>query len=99
MLLSIFGSDVGEKTDYVVYEATAYCYTGRTASGSYTRHGVIATDPRVLKLGTRVEIRGMGQYTALDTGSAIKGRKIDVYMKSCQAARNFGRRKVYLRVL
>lgn len=84
------------------FSATAYCLNGRTASGSGVRRGIIAADPRVLPLGTRVLITAgtwSGTYTVADTGGAIKGRKIDVWVPSSSEARRFGRRKVHIAVL
>ena len=75
------------------FHATAYCLKGRTASGEFTRPGVIAADPRVLPLGTVVHIRAgryTGQYTVLDTGARIKGRTIDIYFSSYKEAVAFG---------
>lgn len=81
------------------YEATAYSLRGRTASGEFVREGIIAADPKVLPIGTRVAIRGMGEYVVKDTGRLIKGRIIDIWMPSRRQALQFGRRKVYLTVL
>ena len=80
------------------YTATAYCLRGRTASGEYVRQGIIAADPRVLPLGTVVTIQGRGTYVVKDTGGAIKGSRIDIWMASCRDAIQFGRRKVRLTV-
>lgn len=81
------------------YEATAYSLRGRTASGEFVREGIIAADPKVLPIGTRVAIRGMGEYVVKDTGRLIKGKRIDIWMPSRRQALQFGRRKVYLTVL
>ena len=79
------------------FVATAYCLRGRTASGAMVRQGIIAADPRVLKLGSRVNL-GAGNYTGnylvADTGGKIKGNRIDIWMASCAEARRFGRRTV-----
>jgi 3D (Asp-Asp-Asp) domain-containing protein len=86
----------------VAYTATAYALRGRTASGSGVRRGIIAADPRVLPLGTRVQISAgawSGTYVVADTGGVIKGRKIDIWVPSNSEARQFGRRKVKLTVL
>jgi 3D (Asp-Asp-Asp) domain-containing protein len=86
----------------IAYNATAYCLNGRTASGSGVRRGIIAADPRVLPLGTRVLVSAgawSGTYTVADTGGAIKGRKIDVWVPSSTEARRFGRRTVHIKVL
>ncbi|MGB7069996.1 MAG: 3D domain-containing protein [Pyrinomonadaceae bacterium] len=79
-----------------VFTATAYCLRGRTASGAFVRNGIVAADPRVLRLGTRINLGGArsGQYLVADTGGAIKGRRLDIWMASCADARRFGRRNV-----
>jgi 3D (Asp-Asp-Asp) domain-containing protein len=84
------------------FHATAYCLKGRTASGETVRQGFVAADPRVLPLGTLVHIqagRYTGVYKVADTGGAIKGRKIDIYVPSYQEAKSFGRQKIRVKVL
>ena len=79
------------------FVATAYCLRGRTASGSRVRNGIIAADPRVLRLGSRVNLGAgsySGNYVVADTGGKIKGKRIDIWMASCAEARRFGRRTV-----
>lgn len=84
------------------FHATAYCLKGRTASGETVRQGFVAADPKVLPLGTLVHIQA-GRYTGIykvaDTGGAIKGRKIDIYVPSYQEAKSFGRQKIRVKVL
>lgn len=80
------------------YTATAYCLTGKTATGRRAGAGIIAVDPRIIPLGSRVEILGLGTYIAADTGGAIKGNKIDVWMP-CSNAKRFGRKQVKIRIL
>jgi 3D (Asp-Asp-Asp) domain-containing protein len=90
------------KADPADFHATAYCLKGRTASGEYTRPGVIAADPRVLPIGTVVHIRAgryTGKYTVLDTGAKIKGRTVDIYFPSYREAVAFGRQRIKLQVL
>ena len=65
--------------------------------GHGVRRGIIAADPRVLKLGSRVNLNAggySGQYLVSDTGGRIKGKKIDIWVASCAEARRFGRRTV-----
>ena len=84
------------------FTATAYCLRGRTAMGHGVRRGVIAADPRVLRLGSRVNLGAgaySGQYLVSDTGGAVRGRKIDIWVPSCAEARRFGRRTVTIGVL
>ena len=79
------------------FSATAYCFSGRTAMGHGVRRGLIAADPRVLKLGSRVYVSAgawSGTYLVSDTGGAIKGKKIDIWVPRCGEARKFGRRTV-----
>lgn len=86
----------------MTFTATAYSLRGRTASGKHTRKGIIAADRRVLPLGTRVRLQAgaySGEYTVADTGGAIRGRKIDIWMPSTREAMRFGRRPVKLTVL
>lgn len=85
-------------------EATAYLPTdgsghGITASGIAARRGIVAVDPRVIPLGTRVYVPGYGMGLAADTGGAIKGDKIDLCMENASEAWNFGRRTVKVYVL
>ena len=79
------------------FSATAYCLKGRTASGSSVRRGIVAADPRILPLGTRINLNAgsySGSYTVADTGGAIKGRKLDIWVANCSEAKRFGRRSV-----
>jgi 3D (Asp-Asp-Asp) domain-containing protein len=82
--------------------ATAYCQKGRTESGEHTANDIIAADPQVLPVGSTVRIIDgprRGVYTVLDTGGAIKGLKIDIFISDCDQAAAFGRRRIRLRVL
>ncbi len=84
------------------YVATAYALRGRTASGQNVRRGIIAADRRVLPLGTRVRIdagKQSGEYLVADTGGAVRGNKIDIWVPSNGEAMRFGRRQVRLTVL
>ena len=68
--------------------------SGRTASGLFAGHGVVAVDPRVIPLGTHMYIPGYGHAVAGDTGGAIRGRRIDLGFNSNRAANQFGRRAI-----
>ncbi len=88
--------------DPLNFQATAYALRGRTRSGVYVRRGVIAADPRVIPLGSVVQIKTPGYtgvYSVQDTGKKIKGKIIDVWVGSSREARIFGRRQVKLHVL
>ena len=85
-------------------EATAYIASdgngdGITAMGLVAQHGVVAVDPGVIPLGTRLYIPGYGEAIAADTGGAINGNRIDLCMNSYGEAMNFGRRYVTVYVL
>ena len=60
---------------------------------------VIAVDPNVIPLGSKVWVEGYGYAIAGDTGGAIKGNKIDVLVQSKQEAIQWGRKKVRIKVL
>lgn len=84
---------------------TAYCAgcSGKTATGQNLRANpnqkVIAVDPRVIPLGSRVYVEGYGEALAGDTGGGIKGNHIDVFIPSKQAAANWGVRTVNITIL
>lgn len=86
------------------FTATAYCKGQITRSGVGVRAGIAAADPRLLPVGSVVEIdspdaRYDGIYSILDTGPAVQGNIVDLYMWSCHEALQFGRRPVKLTVL
>lgn len=85
-------------------EATAYLPSdgngaGITATGIAARHGIVAVDPNVIPLGTRLYIPGYGMALAADTGGAIRGNIIDLCMESYGDAISFGRRTVKVYIL
>ncbi|OCS82636.1 3D domain-containing protein [Caryophanon tenue] len=83
---------------------TAYCRgcSGVTATGINLKKNpnmkVIAVDPRVIPLGSKVWVEGYGEAIAGDTGGAIKGNKIDVFLPTTAKAKNWGRRTVTIKV-
>lgn len=87
----------GSSTTMVV-DAVAYHLPGRTASGLPVGVGVIAVDPTVIPLGTRVFVPGYGPAVAADVGSAIKGSIIDLWMPSTAQALAWGRRTVTITI-
>jgi len=70
--------------------ATGYCLKGTTATGLPAGPGIVATDPSVIPLGTRMTIPGYGEGVAADTGGSVRGARIDVWFKSCADAGAFG---------
>jgi 3D (Asp-Asp-Asp) domain-containing protein len=88
----------------VAFSATAYCKGIVTTAGVAVQAGVAAADPEMLPVGSVVEIDSLpqkynGVYTILDTGPAVQGRHVDLYMWSCNEALAFGRRPIHLSVL
>lgn len=84
-------------SEAVSFRATAYCLQGRTAMGGGVRRGIVAADPRVLPLGSRIQLTAgaySGTYTVADTGGSVRGRKLDIWVPSCSEARRFGSRSV-----
>lgn len=85
-------------------EATAYALDGITATGTVPRRveggwSTIAVDPRVIPYGTKVYVENYGYAIAEDTGGAIKGNRVDLYMNSVSAALSWGRRNVTIYIL
>jgi 3D (Asp-Asp-Asp) domain-containing protein len=88
----------------LMFKATAYCKGERTASGVGVRTGIAAADPAILPVGSVVRLetpnpRYSGVWTVMDTGPAVRGRIVDLYLWSCKEALQFGRRSVRLTVL
>ena len=90
------------------FTLTAYCNCsaccgkwsgGACFNGEYPKKNwTIAVDPKIIPINSIVEIEGIGTFKAQDTGSAIKGHKIDIYFESHQKALEFGKKhgiKVY----
>jgi 3D (Asp-Asp-Asp) domain-containing protein len=74
--------------------ATAYTLQGRTATGAPVGYGVVAVDPSVIPLGTRMTIPGYGEGVAADTGGSVQGATIDLWFPTAAAAAGWGRRTV-----
>ena len=84
------------------FTATAYCLKGRTATGGSVRRGIVAADPRLLRLGTTILMGAgsySGQYKVADTGGGVKGKRLDIWVPSCSEARRFGRRTVQVSLI
>ena len=93
------------------FVATAYCKGQTTASGVGVTTGIAAADKNLLPEGSVIEIDGIpgrahalpdryrGIYTVMDTGPAVNGRHVDLYLWSCYEALDFGRRDAIITVL
>lgn len=100
---------IGHSAKSVQVTATAYIAmcetgcTGITATGINLKDNpyakVIAVDPRVIPLGSKVYVEGYGTAIAGDTGGAIKGNKIDIHMPTTRDARQWGVRSVKVTIL
>lgn len=95
--------------DVVTLNVSAYCgcqiCTGKwsefglTASGKPPVAGrTVAADWSVLPFGTKLRVPGFGMLRVEDTGSAIKGYKLDIYMESHEEAKQFGRRNLVVKI-
>lgn len=100
------GNDSVAKEFYVTSTAyTAYCNgcSGYTSTGINLRANpntkVIAVDPSIIPLGTKVYVEGYGYAIAGDTGTNVKGFKIDVFFPDKSQAYGWGRRKVKIKIL
>ncbi len=85
-------------------EATAFAKDRKpTAAGTVPHDGIVAADPAVLPLGSRVRITNAGAfsgfYIVTDTGSKVVGNHIDLYVASAAEAKRFGKRIVIVQVL
>ena len=80
--------------------ASAYTYTGhRTATGQNPAVGMVAVDPSVVPLGTRMYVEGYGYAVAADTGGSIRGDRIDLFMEERSQCLSWGRRTVKVYIL
>lgn len=85
------------------YVATAYSVTGITASGEWTHRHVVASDPDIIPIGSRVKVtragKYSGEYVVADTGAKIQGRRLDIYMPSERECKKFGVKPVRVRIV
>lgn len=86
------------------FTATAYCKGTTTASGVNVRTGIAAADPDLLPVGSVIQVSKLGEryngiYTIMDTGPAVQGRHVDIYMWSCNEALALGRKDIAINVL
>jgi 3D (Asp-Asp-Asp) domain-containing protein len=84
--------------------ATAYCKGTLTATGTKPTPGIVAADPAVLPFGTRIRLTDLdarynGVYTVRDTGSSIRGHRIDLFVRDCNEAVRFGRHTATIAIL
>ena len=85
---------VGGSGQSVTVTATGYSLPGHTATGVAVAYGIVAVDPAVIPLGTRMSIPGYGEGIAADTGGSIVGPRIDLWFPTQAAALGWGTRTV-----
>jgi len=97
------GQSIRNSKKTITMVSTAYAAESfrhsRTATGSRAVRGVVAVDPKVIPLGTKLYVEGYGYAVAADTGGAIKGNRIDLVMNTVKECRKWGRRKVQVHIL
>jgi 3D (Asp-Asp-Asp) domain-containing protein len=86
------------RTQRLLVDVVAYSLPGQTSSGRPVARGVVAVDPRIIPLGTRLHIPGYGKGVAADTGTAIRGHLIDVWFPTLAEARAWGRKTITITV-
>ncbi len=98
--------EIKEETEWFYFIATGYSAndpaqgTGNiTATGKEIKTGMVAVDTKIIPLGSTVEIKDLGIFTAEDTGGKIKGNRIDIYFETKEEAEKFGRKMIWVRVL
>jgi 3D (Asp-Asp-Asp) domain-containing protein len=91
------------RNGYGTYIATAYSQSGITRSGVVTQRHIVAADPDLIPIGSRIKIKGAGRYSGeyvvADTGRDIQGRRIDIFMPSERSCIHFGRKKIRVKVI
>ncbi|MGL4451329.1 MAG: 3D domain-containing protein [Sarcina sp.] len=98
------GSSQPSSGKTMVMQSTAYYQGSVTATGTTPRRNpgglsTVAVDPRVIPLGSKLYIEGYGYAIAEDTGGAIKGNIVDVFLNTAQECRNWGRRSIKVTVV
>jgi 3D (Asp-Asp-Asp) domain-containing protein len=100
------GTSRGTKTITMVatgYDSSYECNYPYYGQPSYTglplQRGVVAVDPNVIPMGTKLYVEGYGNAIAADQGGAIKGNRIDLYFDSHQEAMNWGMKTVKVTIL
>lgn len=98
--------EVKEETEWFYFIATGYSgndpaqgTNNITATGKEIETGMIAVDTKIIPLGTKVEIKDLGIFTAEDTGGKIRGNRIDIYFETREEAEKFGRKVIWVRIL
>ena len=98
--------EIEKETEWFYFVATGYSANDPlqgtnniTATGKEIKKGMVSVDPKIIPLGTRIEIKDTGLFVAEDTGGKIKGNRIDIYFETKEEAKEFGRQTIWVRVL
>jgi 3D (Asp-Asp-Asp) domain-containing protein len=98
--------EVEKEVDWYYFIASGYSANDSvqgtdsiTATGKEIKEGVVAVDPDVIPLGTEIEIKDIGTFTAEDTGREIKGNRIDIFFDSKKEAKEFGRKGIWVKIV
>ncbi len=98
--------EIEKETEWFYFVATGYSANDPlqgtnniTATGKEIKKGMVSVDPKIIPLGTRIEIKDTGLFVAEDTGGKIKGNRIDIYFETKEEAKEFGRQIIWVRVL
>lgn len=85
------------------FTATAYSKEGQTVKGVQSQPGIVAADRKLLPLGSIVRVTGAGSYSGLyvvtDTGTAIEGRRIDIFVADPAKSKAFGKKQVQVQLV
>jgi 3D (Asp-Asp-Asp) domain-containing protein len=85
------------------FTATAYSTKGNTVKGVQTQPGIVAADRKILPLGSTIRVTCAGRYSGLyvvtDVGTAIVGRRVDIFVTELESARAFGRKRVRVQLI
>jgi 3D (Asp-Asp-Asp) domain-containing protein len=103
LIVVLFSPICSAQSKTMTFEAKAYCQKGQTASGTISHVGTVAADPAILPLGSRIRVIGAGkhsgEYEVTDTGSKVKGKQIDIFLRTEDEARQFGKKIVKVKIL
>lgn len=99
-MVKLENDNIENNTNTVKVVATAYTGYGTTSTGQKPIWGTIAVDPKIIPYGTKVYIPCFNKiFIANNTGGAIKGNKIDIYMNSNKECYNWGRKTIEIQIL
>jgi len=103
LVIGLLGAGLAQAGTGIRMVATAFTMRGLTKTGTPVHRGIAAADPAVLPIGSRIRVQRAGAYSGIyivtDTGPAVRGRTLDLFIPSAAAAKKFGRRFVTVQLL